>query len=285
MKKHILISALIIVCAFAPRLCSAQATAQTPQILDTIYANDTKNVALFFPEPIRQGVTGADNFVFTYNREKEQYFGLLQAKPGKESNLLVINRNGSIFSYIVKYKKHLSKLNYFVSKASSIGNERPFVNDSTVVKKIEDSVDNKTFYYTKFSSYLLDKRQRIATIQKRNEGIVLSIKNIVFDKEELYFVIEIENKSTLDYDLNFLNLSVETRQKGKKKSLQKLFEEPIFKYKLPQKITEGEVVRLVYVLPKFSISNDRRLVVELNEKNGERDLKLKVSHKYINNPN
>tara|TARA_R110002051_G_scaffold307024_1_gene377904 strand:- start:87 stop:605 length:519 start_codon:yes stop_codon:yes gene_type:complete len=172
-----------------------------------------------------------------------------------------------------------------VPKASSIGNEKPIVNDTTVVKKIENSVDNKTFYYTKFSSYLLDKRQRIGTIQKRNEGIVLSIKNIVFDKEELYFVIQIENKSTLDYDLNFLNLSVETRQKGKKKSLQKLFQEPIFIYKLPQRITEGEVLRMVYVMPKFSISNDRRMVVELNEKNGERDLKLKVSHKYINNPN
>lgn len=80
MKKYIIISALIIF-AFAPRLCSAQAKTQ---ILDTIYANDTKNVALFFPEPIRQGVTGADNFVFTYNREKEQYFGLLQAKPEKK---------------------------------------------------------------------------------------------------------------------------------------------------------------------------------------------------------
>lgn len=263
----------------------ASAKSQTHNILDTIYANDTKNVALFFPEPIRQGVTGADNFVFTYNREKEQYFGLLQAKPGKDSNLLVINKNGTIFSYIVRYKSQLTKLNYFVPKASSIGNERPVVNDTTEVTKIEDSVDNKTFYYTKFSSFLLDKRQRIGKLQKRNEGIVLSINNIVFDKEELYLVIEIENKSTLDYDLNFLNLSVETRQKGKKKSLQKLFQEPIFKHKLPQKITEGEVVRLVYVMPKFSISNDRRLVVELNEKKGERDLKLNVSHKYINNPN
>ena len=264
---------------------SAFAKAQTNTVLDTIYANDTKNVALFFPEPIRQGITGSDNFVFTYNREKEQYFGLLQAKPGKESNLLVINRNGSIFSYIVRYKKKLSKLNHFVPKSSSIGNERPIENDISEVIKIEDSVDNKTFYYTKFSSYLVDKRQRIGTIQKRNEGVVLSINNIVFDKEELYFVIQIENKSTLDYDLNFLNLSVETRQKGKKKSLQKLFQEPIFKHNLPSRIVEGEIIRLVYVMPKFSISNDRRLVLELNEKNGERDLKLKVSHKYINNPN
>ena len=115
MKKYIIILALVN-SAFTPLLCSAQTNSQTNVVLDTIYANDTKNVALFFPEPIRQGITGSDNFVFTYNREKEQYFGLLQAKPGKDSNLLVINRNGSIFSYIVSYKKQLSKLNLLLSK-------------------------------------------------------------------------------------------------------------------------------------------------------------------------
>lgn len=264
---------------------TALAKAQTPIALDTIYANDQKNVALFFPEPIRQGITGSDNFVFTYNREKEQYFGLLQAKPGKESNLLVVNRNGSVFSYIVKYRKQLDRLNYFIPKSKSIGNEKPIIVDSTDAVKREKSIGNKTFHYNKFCSYLIDRKQRIGRIKRRNEGIVLSVENLVFDKEELYFVIQIENKSTLDYDLNFLNLSVETRKKGKKKSLQHIYQEPIFKYNLPSKIAENETVRLVYVLPKFSISNDRRAVLELNEKNGERNLKLKISHKFINNPN
>ena len=111
------------------------------------------------------------------------------------------------------------------------------------------------------------------------------MENIIFDKEELYFVIQVENKSSLDYDLNFLKLSVETRKKGNKKSLQRLYQEPIFKYNLPSKVKENKSVRLVYVLPKFSIGNDRRAVLELNEKNGERNLKLKISHRFINNPN
>lgn len=277
MKKYISISIFLCGIAFAK--------AQPSIILDTIYANDQKNVALFFPEPIRQGITGAENFVFTYNREKQQYFGLLQAKPGKESNLLVINENGSIFSYIVRYKKQLSTLNYFIPKSSSIGNEKPIVADSAKVDKPKIAIDNRAYYYQKFCSYLIDRKQRIGRIKKRNEGIVLSIENIVFDKEELYFVIQIENKSSLDYDLNFLNFSVETRQKGKKKSLQTLLKEPVFKHNVPLKIKENETARMVYVLPKFSIGNDRRAILELNEKNGERDIQLKVSHRYINNPN
>ena len=260
-------------------------TAQTPFSLDTIYANDQKNVALFFPEPIRQGITGSENFVFTYNREKGQYFGLLQAKPGKESNLLVVGKNGAVFSYIVTYKKKLDQLNYFIPMSRSIGNEKPFTLDSIPLAKREDTIDISTYYYNKFCSYLVDRKQRIGRIKKRNEDIVLRVENIVFDKEELYFVIQIENKSSLDYDLNFLKLSIETRKKGKKKSLQRLYQEPVFKYNLPSKVKENETVKLVYVLPKFSISNDRRAVLELNEKNGERNLKLKISHRFINRPN
>ncbi|MBU2950009.1 conjugative transposon protein TraN [Tamlana agarivorans] len=266
-------------------LISALAEAQTTEILDTIYANDSKNVALFFPEPIRQGITGSENFVFTYNREKEQYFGLLQAQPGKESNLLVINRNGSIFSYIVRYKALLSKLNYFIPLSNSIGNENPKVADSIQTKTSEKGINNSMYYYQRFCSYLLDKRQYLGRYIRRNDGVILRLENIVFDKEELYFVIQIRNNSSLDYDLNFLNLSVETRQKGKKKSLQRLYQEPIFKHHMPSKIAENEMVRFIYVMPKFSLSNNHRILLDLNEKDGERNIEMKISHKYINNPN
>ena len=275
MKRYILTS--IISCVFV------LTNAQEKIILDTIYANDQKNVALFFPEPIRQGITGSDNFIFTYNRDKEQYFGLLQATPGKESNLLVINRNGAIFSYIVRYKEQLSKLNYFITTSSSIGNEKPSSNLPIVGKEV-NSV-SKSDYYLRACNYLVQRKQSFKNLQKRNGGIELSIKNIVFDKEELYFVLQIKNTSTLDYDLNFLEISIQTKQKGKKKSLQRIYQKPLFVYNRPTKIAENETVRMVYVLPKFSLSNDRRVVIELKENNGERNLELKASHKYINNPN
>ena len=266
-------------------ISSIMTIAQNNIQLDTIYANDTKNVALFFPEPIRQGITGADNFVFSYNRENEQYFGLLQATPGKESNLLIVNRSGAIFSYIVRYKEHLSKLNYFVSESESIGNEKPIDSLLKNVKK-EKAHDNfKNHYYQEFCAYLLNQKQKLSFIRKKNNSILMSVENIVFDKEELYVVIKIENRSSLDYDLNYLNLYVNTRKKGKKKSLQSLIKEPLLTYNLPDKISENGISRMVLVLPKFSISKERVVVLELDEKNGERNLKLRISHKIVNNPN
>jgi hypothetical protein len=276
MKNYILISVFIFTSSFT--------FGQKPEKLDTIYANDQKNVALFFPGAIGQGITGAPNFVFTYNRDKQQYFGLLQAKPGKASNLLVIDTQGFVYSYILQYKKNLSKLNYFISQSQSIGKERPVIDSMQPTEAQELKLNNEQYYH-RFSSFLLTKKERIGRIKNRSQGIVLSVENLVFNKETLYFVIHIENKSGLDYDINFLNLRIQTRQRGKKKSSQDLLKEPVFQYNVPTKIRKGQKVEMVYAFPKFSLSKDRRAILILNEKGGERRVILKISHKDINNPN
>src|SRR5690606_19707496 len=171
MKNSILLATLILTSFFVE--------AQNSSSLDTIFANDKKNVSMFFPNPIRQGIVGSDNFVFTYNREKEQYFGLLQARPGKASNLLIINTNGSVFSYIVSYKEQLEKLSYFVPQSESIGFEQPKLTEKSDTTNVANLFTDKTFYYERFCSYLLTRKQHIGNIQKRKNSIILSLENIV----------------------------------------------------------------------------------------------------------
>ena len=291
MKNLVLISAVMAV-VFTESL-TAQKLIDHQFNLDTIYANDQKNVALFFPDPIRQGITGSENFVFTYNREKEQHLGLLQATPGGESNLLVISNSGLVFSYIVKYTERLEKLNYFISESGSIGNEDPTVRldviegvkTSEAIYTPQKILLQKEAEFRNFSSYLLRSKQKIKNRSKSKEGIFLKVQNIVFQGEELYFVMKIENRSPIDYEVNYLNIAVETRQKGKKKSIQKLTEETVYRFQDPAKILKGKSDRFVYVLPKFSIAKDKVVIIDLKEENGERDIKLKLNQRTINNPN
>ena len=260
--------------------------------LDTIYANDRMNVALIFPEPIRQGITGSEEFVFTYNREKEQHLGLLQAIPGEVSNLLVVSTTGSIFSYIVKYSEELEKLNYFIAETGKIGNEIPDLSEKLIENqslfsdsKAEKKLADKDPYYQNFSSHLLRSKQRIGKLRKRKDGVELKVQNIVFHNSELYFVLEINNNSPIDYEPAFLNISVETRKQGRKKSIQKLPVYPIYKHLVPEKIRQNKTSRFVYVVPKFSIAEDKIVVVDLKEQQGERDIKLKIKKRFLNNPN
>lgn len=285
MKKQVLIIGLIM--AAFTRL-AAQEGFSLPKDLDTIYANDKMNVALFFPDPIRQGIAGSGNFVFSYNREKEQPLGLLQAKPGEESNLLVISTTGSIFSYIVKYSEKLKKLNYFIEESGKIGKESSRSSEGDTLSsdsKAEEVLAGKENYYQNFSSYLLRSKQRLGNLKKTQDGVQLKVENIVFHKTKMYFVLSIVNGSPIDYEPAFLTISVETRKRTKKKSIQKLPLEPVYKYRVPEKIPQGKSSKFVYILPKFSISEDKVVVIDLKEENGARDIKLKIKKRFINNPN
>lgn len=262
MKKYIIIGLII---------CSNFIMAQKP--LDTIYANKNKSVALFFPEAIRQGITGSSNFVFTYNREKEHYFGLLRAELGAESNLLTITKNGDVYSYILKYKDQLSKLNYFITENESIGSERPKRKEKKIILKPQNKEANRIAYFEKFSDYLLKSKYETISI-KRDKGIKLQLQKMTYNASEVYLVFEIKNNSGVDFEIDYFKVFMTTGNKKKKASYQSLEQDIIYKHKIPSIIMDKQSKRFVCVLPKFVLGDNEKLMLELKELNGNRDVSL-----------
>lgn len=253
-------------------LLSVQIWAQ--QTLDTIYANEHKSVALFFPKPIRQGIVGNGDFVFTYDREQEQYFGLLQAREGKESNLLAITNDGQVYAYILKYKTGLQKLNYFIEETESIGNERQEGQQNNLIK--ENKEFDRTSYFEKYCSYLLKQYyEPIAT--KRKKGIVLKLLKKVYVQSEVYLVMEIKNRSGIDFEVDYLNVYVINGNKQRKSSYQKLQQKVLHKYQMHQIIKDGHSQKMAYVLPKFVLGDGEKLNIEFREMNGGRVISLNTN--------
>lgn len=244
--------------------------------LDTLYANGDMNVALFFPKPIRQGITGAPNFVFTYNREKEQYFGLLQAQQGTESNLLVITQDGRVYSYILKYGEQLPRLNYFIAQDGSIGTEIPLKDEVQADNRELGPIDRRWEDFEDFSGHLLKSKYRVLA-SNRKRGIGLQLQKMVYHGAETYLVIQVTNRSGIAYEVDFLNVYRISGNKRRKASFQKLEMVPIHTHGMPARIDHGQSHRLVYVLPKFVLGDREKLQLELQEKNGSRKMVLKIS--------
>ncbi|WP_445730978.1 hypothetical protein [Mariniflexile sp.] len=53
-------------------------------------------------------------------------------------------------------------------------------------------------------------------------------------------------------------------------------QEVIYKYNMPISIVDGESQRLVYVIPKFVLSDNEKLMLELKELNGSRKVVLET---------
>tara|TARA_R110000744_G_scaffold255074_1_gene370619 strand:+ start:6141 stop:6377 length:237 start_codon:yes stop_codon:yes gene_type:complete len=74
-----------------------------------------------------------------------------------------LNKKGFIFSYIIRYKEQLSKLNYFIRRANSIGNEKPITISKPITKIIKNSVESKDDQFRKTVQVYLDENKESAT--------------------------------------------------------------------------------------------------------------------------
>ncbi|WP_422351028.1 DUF4138 domain-containing protein [Flagellimonas sp.] len=238
--------------------------------LDTIYANESKNVALFFPSPILRAVTGHKNFIFSYDREEAGYFGLLKGVESVESNLLVITLDGNAYTYILKYAKELTRLNHFVREGDCVGNLRP----AQELQVKEDSMVLKMSHYERFCTLLLDRKSK-AMVATRKKGILLQLEDMVYDAREVYLVLGIQNRSGIDFELDRLEVFMINGSSKRRASYQEISLEPNLKYGVPSKVKDGEMVRFVYVLPKFVLGDRERLKLVIEELHGNRCLELR----------
>ncbi|MFK5880409.1 MAG: DUF4138 domain-containing protein, partial [Flavobacteriaceae bacterium] len=203
----------------------------------------------------------------------EQYFGLLQATPGTESNLLTLTNDGQVYSYILKYSEKLPKLNYFISKHESIGNEKPKIRIPVKSKIINDHYAKRNDYFKKLSDYFLKSNfENIAT--KRKKGIKLQLQKMVYNSSEVYIVMKITNRSGIDFEIDFLNIYRTNGNNKKKASYQRLEQHIIQRYKIPGIVKNKQSHRLVYVLPKFVLGDNEKLEIELKELKGSRSVIL-----------
>ncbi len=250
--------------------------AQNNMTVDTIFANEQKVVSLFFPDPIRQGITGSPNFAFSYNREKQQYFGLLQATPGEESNLLVITANGKVYSYILRYSRQLEKLHYIINPKNSIGEDKPYT--YTNLTKTEKPVRNRKIdslvkpEYVQHCSELLQSPRLYQRMKSKKKVAVHIVKNS-YHGGQVYVMFEIVNPTQIDYEIDSLELYRVNGNNKRRASYQELPLSPVYKFKMPQMVPKGQQIQFVYVYPKFTLSKNERLVVKLEELNGARDSK------------
>lgn len=240
---------------------------------DTLYVNDTHNLALVFPEPIARAVTGHPNYTFGYDTNSPGRLGLLQGHPGTDSNLLVLTDDGLAYSFYLVYCKKLQEGYWFVKAGESIGTIGSVKPSDSLVQNPMPSLGPDTLQYRKSSTYF-SERARTVLRSKRRDGIILRLRDVAYYGTDTYLVMEIENWSTIDFEVDFVQLFKAHGNPRKKFSYQKLAIEPRYTYQMPLMVKVGQKQHFVYVVPKFTLGDREKLLVELREKRGSRHIRL-----------
>src|SRR5690606_35731678 len=134
----------------------------------------------------------------------------------------------------------------------SIGNEKP--NMKPLEPSMEDPVSNENSrdYFNRACENLL--RSKLVPVATKSKGRVkLQLQRIAYSGSETFLVLEVTNRSEIDFEVDYLKVYYVNGNKRKKASYQRLEQKVIYRHKMPSAIATGQSRRFVLVVPKFTL--------------------------------
>ncbi len=242
-----------------------------------------KTTHIIFPAPIRYVDLGSSNLIAGKADGAENVVRIKAAVAEfpEETNFSVICEDGSFFSFNVKYADEPKLLNIemkdFLRENAACNIPNNFMEVYLKELKNESPMLVKMIMR---SIYKADKRD-VKHIGSKRFGIQLLMKGIYVHKSLFYLHLSTKNNSNVPFETDFIRFKIVDKKVAKCTAIQETVVLPVRSYNEMIEIAGKITVRTVYVLEKFTIPDDKILVIDLHEKNGGRHQTMKVENSDI----
>ncbi len=130
-----------------------------------------------------------------------------------------------------------------------------------------------------FSEMALHEKRGKANVSESAYGIRLEITGLYIHGDLIYYRVMVINATPISYDIGGLRFFVRDQKRSKRTASQEVEILPMSAHPEVNKIAAFSQALVVYALPKFTIPDKKKLIVELTEASGGRHLQLKLSNK------
>lgn len=120
-----------------------------------------------------------------------------------------------------------------------------------------------------------DKR-RIRHIGSKRFGVQFLLKGMYTHSDLLYFHTQVKNTSHVPFDVDFITFKIVDKKVVKRTAMQEQVIYPLRAYNYVTRVNGRDSECTVFALPKFTIPDDKKLVVEMFEKQGGRHQRFEV---------
>lgn len=227
-------------------------TAQT-----SINITTDKTSSLVFPSPILHVDRGAKAILVQGVKDAPHVLLVkAAAKNFTETNLSVVTVDGSVYSFAVRYMSRPEEQIYRVA-----------------AKKI-----------TAVQSYatgILDNPRTIKGIRDREWDMHAEVTGIYVHDDVLYFQIQLNNNSPLDYEIDLMRLFIRDSKIAKRTAVQEQELAPVYLTGETAVIKALTQHTMVIAVQKFTIPDAKQMLIQFMEKNGGRHLQLKINNKKL----
>jgi conjugative transposon TraN protein len=226
----------------------------------------SKTTSIVFQYPIVNVDRGSDAVIAQRVKDVDN---TLQVKAARrnfpETNLTVITSDGKLHHFYVNYSDRPDKQTFSLD-STSIVDFTSGVNRMLYERKVERIMSNSP-----------------GGVSKRDAkfGMKFLLNGIYIDEGQLFYDITIRNKTNIRYDIESMRFFIRDRKILKRTAAQEIEITPRYISTDITHVNGHGSLRLIYVLNKFTIPDAKNLDIELFEKNGGRNLKLRLDNQRI----
>ena len=231
-----------------------------------------KTCHVIFPAAIAYVDLGSANIIAGKADGAENVIRVKAAKRGfkGETNMSVITEDGAYYSFNVKYAREPRILNVEMTDFIHDGEAVNRPNNSMNIYLKELGSESPVLVRLVMKSIWKENKRRVKHIGSKSFGIQFLLKGIYTHNGLLYFHTEIKNSSNVPFDVDYITWKIVDKKVAKRTAIQEQVIQPLRTQNFVLNVAGNSSERTVWTMDKFTLPDDKCLVVELAEKNGGR---------------
>lgn len=239
-----------------------------------------KTVHVIFPAPIRYVDLGSADLLAAKADGTENVLRVKAALRdfSRESNLSVITEDGNYYTFNVKYADEPVKLSVEMTDFLHDGEAVNRPNNALAVYMQELGQESPLLVKLIMQSIYKNNDREIKHLGSKRFGIQHTLKGVYTHNGLLYFHLQLKNSSNVPFNIDFITFKIVDKKVAKRTAIQEQVIWPLRAYNNLMMIGGKRTERMVFTLPKFTIPDDKMLVIELNEQEGGRHQRFTVDN-------
>lgn len=233
-----------------------------------------KTTHILFDSSIRYVDLGSSDIIASKVESAENVLRLKATSSDiTQTNFTVITQSGLFYNFNVNYSDNPENLNYDLKKLQT---EKERLNSNILFQEFGQTSPTLVDY---FLESIVKRDKSFLNISDSSFGIKVQLKGIYTQEGKLYFHLSWQNKSNLDYHLDYVSFKLLDKKLSKKSTIEQIDLKPIKSYRDINVVKSHQSIENVFVLDAFDLSNYKILRIDINS-----DMlwqSLRVSHRDI----
>ena len=252
-----------------------------------------KTVSVIFPTTIRSVDLGSRDIIADKASDVENVLKVKATRNGfNETNFSVITTDGKFWSFVANYNEQPTVLalnlaaNSLTGETVSKSASNVFINGSDPKGGIiQFSGVNATQSEVVYNcTSILKKGRDVRHLGMEANRMEATLRGVYVKDNVIYYKMNIQNKSNINYDIDYIRFFVVDKTVAKRTSLQEIEVLPFYVYNDAIKTIKGHMaVERVFAFQKFTIPDEKRILVMAGEVNGGRSLSFIINNEDIMN--